>query len=106
MIPLSNGTVAQITAEDAADDGAQPMLRASPKQERLEYLRAWRAANRGRLREKGRNWKVAHPDRVRLHRQREFAQRRRRRRRLRLRRAAQRRRRAQKRQVILKTLIP
>jgi hypothetical protein len=66
----------------------------SPKQRRLEHLRAWRDANREHLREYQRKWRADHPDRVRIHREHEYERRWKERRRLRLRREAQRRRRA------------
>ena len=94
MIPLSNEVTARIAAEDPENGDVQPTSALSPKQTRREYLRGWRSSNRERLREYGRNWKAGHPDRVKIHRERKYAERRRRRCRLRLRRAAQRHRRA------------
>jgi len=70
---------------------------------RRNALSDWRAANREQLHEYCRNWKAAHPDRVKVHREHEYAQRRRKRRRLRLRREAQRQRRALQRSTIRQT---
>jgi hypothetical protein len=87
MIILKNEEA--IEPSDVATADPSP----SATQRRLERLRAWRAANREHLKEYQRKWRTEHPDRVRIHRQREYAHRRRERRRLRLRREAQRRRR-------------
>ena len=74
----------------SADRVPEPLNRERHRQ-RLANLRA---VNREYLRAYGRTWKLQHPDRIKIHRENEYAERRRKRRRLRLRREAQRRRRA------------
>ena len=83
------------------NDAEQPP-RPTPRERRLERLRMWRDANRNRLREYQRKWRVEHPERLAIHRQNEYAARKQRRRRLRLRRVAQLRRRATKRAEIMR----
>jgi hypothetical protein len=82
-----------ITAPIQTNDPRGP--KSSNRYERRRmHLSVWRAQNRERLREYGRQWKTAHPDRVRIHREAEYKRRRQKRRRLRLRQKAQRSRRA------------
>src|SRR5215472_7067079 len=105
MIPITNeGFTSEVTEDSATASVRQPQALCR-KERRLERIPGWRAANREYLREYLRRWKAVHPERVRVHRQREFAKRRSRRRRLRLRREAQRRRRAAKRSL-LKQMFP
>ena len=82
----------QVPPEVATDDRVL-----SPKERRLERVRAWRAANADHLRDYQRKWRTDHPDRIQIHRDHEYENRRKEARRLRLRREAQRRRRAIKR---------
>ena len=96
MIPINDDPIRDVP-EPAEGPDVQPTPVPSAKDRRLERNRKFRAANRERLREYGRLWKASNSDRVRIHREREYAERRRKRRRLKQRTEAQRRRRAQKR---------
>jgi len=71
MIVFENEVFANAaTYNSATADVPQPQA-LSQKERRLERLRSWRVANREYLREYLHNWKVAHPDRVKVHRERE-----------------------------------
>ena len=94
---LNEGLARGSTGDPVVGADIQQPRVPSPKERRRERLRVWRATNRERLLQYKRKWRTEHPDRVRIHRQREYAARRKKRRRLRLRREAQRRRRALKR---------
>jgi len=100
MIIFPSGTLAGEEIEDSEKASVRQPQALSHKERRLERLRSWRVAKREYLREYLHNWKAAHPDRVKIYREREYAQRRRRRRRLRLRTEAQRRRRALQRSTL------
>lgn len=105
MITLTNDIPIKDATKVPKGADIQQIRIPSWKERRREGLRAWRAANRERLQEYNHRWKAEHPDRVRVHRQREYSRRRAKRRRLRLRREAQRRRRELKR-LLLKRIFP
>jgi len=104
MIIFPSVTPAGEEIEDSENTSVRQPQALSHKERRLERLRSWRVANREYLREYLHNWKATHPDRVKIHREREYAQRRRRRR-LRLRREAQRRRRALQRSTLRRNIF-
>jgi len=103
MIVFANEVFTNAATDNSATGDVRQPQALSHKERRLERLHSWRVANREYLREYLLRWKAAHPDRVKVHREREYAERRRRRRRLRLRREAQRQRRALQRSIIRQT---
>ena len=105
MITPTNQAPGDLRGDPESDDLSQSRVM-STNERRLERLRAWRAANRERLREYQHNWRADHPSRVRIHREREYAHRRETRLRLRQRRDAQRRRRAIKRAEAMRLYPP
>ena len=89
----SSRSMIEITPQSYSPNSAESEL-TDRREKRRKKIADWRATNRQHLREYGRTWKLEHADRIKIHREKEYAQRRKKRRRFRLRREAQRRRRA------------